>query len=50
VIISTGVTGLYVGKVFEQVKERPLYIVDETTGQELDPNVEDHGTRYQSSH
>lgn len=29
-IISTGITGLYVGKVFEQVKERPLYVVDRT--------------------
>jgi dolichol-phosphate mannosyltransferase len=29
IIISTGVTGLYVGKIFEQVKGRPLYVVDE---------------------
>jgi len=29
-IISTGVTGLYVGKVFEQVKQRPLYVIDRT--------------------
>jgi polyisoprenyl-phosphate glycosyltransferase len=28
IIMSTGVTGLYIGKVFEQVKGRPLYIVD----------------------
>jgi len=28
IIISTGVTGLYVGKIFEQVKGRPLYVVD----------------------
>lgn len=27
-IISTGVTGLYVGKIFDQVKGRPLYVVD----------------------
>lgn len=27
-IISTGITGLYVGKIFEQVKGRPLYVVD----------------------
>jgi dolichol-phosphate mannosyltransferase len=31
-VISTGVTGLYVGKVFGQVKGRPLYVVDETLG------------------
>jgi polyisoprenyl-phosphate glycosyltransferase len=28
VIMSTGVTGLYIGKIFEQVKDRPLYVVD----------------------
>ena len=28
IIISTGVTGLYIGKIFEQVKDRPLYVVD----------------------
>jgi glycosyltransferase involved in cell wall biosynthesis len=26
--IAAGVTGLYVGKIFEQVKGRPLYVVD----------------------
>jgi dolichol-phosphate mannosyltransferase len=31
IIISTGVTGLYIGKVFEQVKGRPLFLVDSTT-------------------
>jgi dolichol-phosphate mannosyltransferase len=29
IIIAVGVTGLYLGKVFEQVKDRPLYIVDQ---------------------
>lgn len=28
IILSTGVTGLYIGKVFDQVKERPLYVID----------------------
>jgi dolichol-phosphate mannosyltransferase len=28
IIISVGLTGLYLGKVFEQVKGRPLYVVD----------------------
>lgn len=27
IIVSTGITGLYVGKIFEQVKGRPLYVV-----------------------
>ena len=29
IILSLGVTGLYVGKIFGQVKERPLYVVDD---------------------
>jgi glycosyltransferase involved in cell wall biosynthesis len=28
IIVSGGVTGLYVGKIFDQVKGRPLYVVD----------------------
>jgi polyisoprenyl-phosphate glycosyltransferase len=28
IVISLGVTGLYVGKIFGQVKDRPLYVVD----------------------
>jgi dolichol-phosphate mannosyltransferase len=32
IIMSTGVTGLYIGKIFEQVKERPLYVVDRRIG------------------
>lgn len=28
IITSTGVTGLYIGRVFQQVKARPLYVVD----------------------
>lgn len=27
ILISTGVTGLYIGKIFEQVKGRPLYVI-----------------------
>jgi glycosyltransferase involved in cell wall biosynthesis len=29
IIMSTGVTGLYIGKIFDQVKGRPLYVVHE---------------------
>jgi dolichol-phosphate mannosyltransferase len=28
IIISTGITGLYVGKIFDQVKGRPLFVID----------------------
>jgi glycosyltransferase involved in cell wall biosynthesis len=34
IIISGGVTGLYVGKIFDQVKGRPLFVVDEILGAE----------------
>lgn len=36
IIVSTGVTGLYIGRVFEQVKGRPLYVVDEVA-QSVEP-------------
>lgn len=29
IIMSTGITGLYIGKIFEQVKGRPLYVIDQ---------------------
>jgi dolichol-phosphate mannosyltransferase len=32
IIVSTGVTGLYIGKIFQQVKNRPLYLIDEEVG------------------
>jgi len=31
IITSTGITGLYIGKVFEQVKDRPLFIIEADT-------------------
>jgi polyisoprenyl-phosphate glycosyltransferase len=31
IILSTGVTGLYIGRVFEEVRHRPLYVIDEAT-------------------
>jgi polyisoprenyl-phosphate glycosyltransferase len=31
IITSTGVTGLYIGRVFQQVKGRPLYVIDAVT-------------------
>ena len=29
IIVSVGVVGLYVGRVFEQVKQRPLFVIDQ---------------------
>lgn len=31
IIMIIGITGLYIGKIFDQVKNRPLYVVMETT-------------------
>ena len=36
IIISMGVIGLYVGKVFEQVKGRPLYLIDSRADEDGD--------------
>jgi hypothetical protein len=30
ILISLGVVGLYIGRVFEQVKHRPIFVVRET--------------------
>lgn len=40
-ITSTGITGLYIGKVFEQVKDRPLFVVDREVGQRAEEWVAD---------
>ena len=32
IILSTGITGLYIGKVFDQVRARPVYVVDRAVG------------------
>jgi dolichol-phosphate mannosyltransferase len=32
IILSTGITGLYIGKVFDQVRARPVYVVDRMVG------------------
>jgi dolichol-phosphate mannosyltransferase len=33
-ITTIGITGLYVGKVFDQVRERPVYVVDRIVGEQ----------------
>jgi dolichol-phosphate mannosyltransferase len=32
IIVSTGITGLYIGEVFDQVRDRPLYVVAREAG------------------
>ena len=34
IIGSIGMTGLYIGKIFDEVKHRPLYIIQDTTFQD----------------
>jgi polyisoprenyl-phosphate glycosyltransferase len=36
ITISTGVTGLYIGRVFNEARERPLFVIDEALGWEDD--------------
>jgi glycosyltransferase involved in cell wall biosynthesis len=38
-IISLGVVGIYVGRVFDQVKDRPLFIVDEEVTADDEPDT-----------
>jgi polyisoprenyl-phosphate glycosyltransferase len=46
-IASTGVAGLYIGQIFTQVKDRPLFIIDQTV--ESDQPVRDAVTTRQST-
>jgi polyisoprenyl-phosphate glycosyltransferase len=39
IIISLGTVGLYVGRIFEQVKERPLFVIDEDRFAARDPDA-----------
>jgi dolichol-phosphate mannosyltransferase len=38
IFANFGVLGLYIGKIFDETKDRPLYIVRETTNLERDIN------------
>jgi polyisoprenyl-phosphate glycosyltransferase len=37
IIVSVGVVGLYVGRIFEQVKDRPLFLIDRQTARRPSP-------------
>lgn len=34
ILVNMGVVGLYIGKVYERVKDRPIYIIDEIVNEE----------------
>lgn len=34
ILFTLGITGIYIGKIFEQVKDRPLYLISEETDPE----------------
>jgi polyisoprenyl-phosphate glycosyltransferase len=40
IIVSVGVVGLYVGRIFEQVKNRPLFLIDAEIGASEDSEPE----------
>lgn len=39
-LITLGIIGEYIGRIYEEVKQRPLYLVDEAVGFEKAPNGE----------
>ena len=46
IILCVGVVGLYVGRIFEQVRQRPLFLVDREIGwgaAEAGATVDDEG-------
>ena len=47
--IAGGVTGLYIGKIFEQVKGRPLYVVDEMIIEGYERGADDESDGYPST-
>jgi hypothetical protein len=47
IILCVGVVGLYVGRIFEQVRQRPLFLIDREVGAsvEADASAEREPTR-----
>jgi dolichol-phosphate mannosyltransferase len=39
IILTNGIIGLYVGRVFDEVKARPLFVIDRTTDEEFADQV-----------
>jgi dolichol-phosphate mannosyltransferase len=37
IIVSTGVTGLYIGRIFDEVRQRPLYVFDREVEGTVEP-------------
>jgi hypothetical protein len=43
IIVSVGVVGLYVGRIFEQVKSRPLFVIARQIDRAEEPATEEPG-------
>ncbi len=51
IIFSVGIVGLYVGRVFEQVKHRPLFLIDqEADHRARTPSPDRRGSEMPSAH
>ena len=44
-LISIGILGEYIGRIYEEIKQRPLYVVQEKLGIGDPPDVNDTASR-----
>jgi glycosyltransferase involved in cell wall biosynthesis len=49
-ITTIGITGLYVGKVFDQVRERPVYVIDRVVGESAAEGLHGEGRRLSAAY
>ncbi len=44
IILSTGITGLYIGRVFDQTRGRPVFVIDTVTERDFTPGPPLHAS------